>query len=265
MNELTGIPMPSVFLHKTAEQTEAEIITGLRALRPDVYKERLQDSDPAVSLIKSVSSELSLFRSYANEIARTQFVASYNDMHKPRRRFGFSEEYRSGALEIVSEISDELSEEEKLSLQSQDVFVDSDREGRVILWVLSKAKNGETHEDLTKKIEKILNQEDQKIKTDTIIARSAVGKEFNLRAKIWLYPRTPQEVFKGLEKRFRDAFSKFRGFGKDVNLSWISSVLHVPGVQNVDLSGTKALTVSKNECAWLNQVDLGTKEEGRQT
>ena len=265
MNELTGIPVPSVFLEKTAEQTEAEIIAKLKSLRPEVYDDRLQDSDPAVSLIKSVASELAIFRSYANEIARTQFVAWYGDRHKPRRRFGFSEEYRSGALEIEPEISGDLSEDEKLCRQPKDVFVDSDREGRVILWVLSKAKNGESHEDLTKKIEKILNQEDQKIKTDTIIARSAVGKEFNLKAKIWLYPRTPEEVFKGLEKRFRDAFSKFQGFGKDVNLSWVSSVLHVPGVQNVDLSDTGALTVSKNECAWLNQVDLGSKEAGRQT
>ena len=265
MSELAGIPLPSVFTEKSAEETESEITGELKNLRPDVYRGRLQDSDPAVSLIKAVSAELSAFRAYANEIARTQFVAWHGNRQKVRRRFGFGEEYRSRALEIRPDIADDADAEDILCRTSKDVLVDSDREGRVILWILSQAENGESHQDLTDKTEEILNQEDQKIKTDTIVARSAVGRAFSLKAKIWLYPTTPSEVFNGLEKRFRDAFAEFRGFGKDINLSWISSVLHVPGVQNVDLSETEPLNVGKNECAWLDGVDLGKKEEGRQT
>lgn len=264
-SELSGIPLPAVFQEKTAEETELEIIKKLEELRPDVYKNRLQESDPSVSVIKSVSAELSGFRAYANEISRTQFVAWYGNQQKARRRFGFGEEYKSGALKITLETREDAEEQEKLSRISKDVLVDSDREGRVILWVLSQAQNGETHTDLTEKIEETLNREDQKIKTDTIVARSAVGKPFSLKAKIWLYPTTPGEIFTGLEKRFRDAFAEFRGFGKDINLSWVGSVLHIPGVQNVDLSETDSLSVAKNECAWLDAVDLGEKEEGRQT
>jgi len=264
-SDLSGIPVPSVFHEKSREETEERIISRLKSLRPDIYANRLQPSDPAVSVVKSVSAELSEFRSYANEIARTQFVAWYKDQQRTRRRFGFGEEYKNRAMEISLQLPEEMGAEEKLARKSKDVLVDSDREGRVILWVLSQAQNGETHRDLTEKIEEILNQEDQKIKTDTIVARSAVGRPFSMSAKIWLYPTTPVEVFQGLNKRFRDAFAEFRGFGKDINLSWISSVLHVPGVQNVDLSETEPLQVGKNECAWLNEVDLGKKEEGRQT
>jgi len=260
-SDLSGIPVPTVFQEKSREETEERIISRLKSLRPDTYANRLQPSDPAVSVVKSVSAELSEFRSYANEIARTQFVAWYKDQQRTRRRFGFGEEYKNRALEISLQLSDEMEAEEKLARKSKDVLVDSDREGRVILWVLSEAKNGEAHRDLTAKIEEILNREDQKIKTDTIVARSAIGKPFQMEAKIWLYPTTPIEVFQGLRQRFIDAFAVFRAFEKDVNPSWISSVLHIAGVQNVDLSGTEPLRVGKNECAWLESVDISL--EGR--
>ncbi len=255
-SDLSGIPIPEVFQEKTSEEIEAALIAKLKNLKPDVYENRLQPADPAVSLIKSVASDLSRFRAFANEIGRTQFVAWHKDQQRTRRRFGFGEEYRTRALEIALDLPDETADEERLCRKSKDVLVDSDREGRVILWVLSHSKDGETHQDLTEVIESTLNQEDQKIKTDTIIARSATGKEFNLKAKIWLYPRTPTEIFEGLEARFIAAFKEFRGFQKDINLSWVSSVLHVPGVQDVDLSGTENLTVDLNECAFLNNVDI---------
>ena len=262
-SDLSGIPIPEVFQEKTTEEIETSLIARLRELKPEIYENRLQPADPAVSLIKSVASDLSRFRAYANEIGRTQFVAWHKDQQRTRRRFGFGEEYRTRALEIALNLPEETEEEVKLCRQSKDVLVDSDREGRVILWVLSNARSGETHTDLTGLIETTLNQEDQKIKTDTIIARSANGKEFNLTAKIWLYPRTPIEVFNGLKVQYEKAFQEFRGFQKDINLSWISSVLHVPGVQDVDLTGTENLTIALNECAFLNSADI--KLGGRRT
>lgn len=263
--ELAGIPFPKVFKELSPDEIEHELIVKLKESSPELYGENLQPSDPAVSVIKAVSSALSEFRSYANEIARTQFVAWHNDTQLPRRRFGFGEEYRSRALEISLNMPDDLEGNERLKRVSKDVLVDSDREGRVILWVLSKAQNGETDLELIKEIVKILNQEDQKIKTDTIVARSAIGKAFNLKAKIWLYPTTSEQIFSGLRIRFVEAFNEFRGFGKDVNLSWVASVLHVPGVQNVDLSKTTPLEVNYNECAWLESIDIGEKAAGRQT
>lgn len=262
-SDLSGIPVPEVFQEKSSEEIEAALIAKLKELRPEIYANRLQPADPAVSLIKSVASDLSRFRAFANEIGRTQFVAWHKDQQRTRRRFGFGEEYRTRALEIALDLPDETADEERLCRKSKDVLVDSDREGRVILWVLSHSKDGETHQDLTEVIESTLNQEDQKIKTDTIIARSATGKEFNLKAKIWLYPRTPTEIFEGLEARFEKAFRGFRGFQKDINLSWVSSVLHVQGVQDVELTGTENLTIALNECAFLNSVEI--KPGGRRT
>lgn len=107
---------------------------------------------------------------------------------------------------------------------------------RILAEIVAAGGYGSAPDDLVEIVRDVVLADSVRVVTDEVTVSGAEIIPIAISALIWLYPQTPGSVFTGLAAAFRAAFDAESGLGWNVTRSWITSRLHVPGVQRVELT-----------------------------
>ena len=225
-------------------------------------KDKLTDADPAKAIIASLAMELCDFKSYANQIALTQFRKWHNE--RAPKRFGYGKDYESRIRKDFTEQVKVAEENKKEVIVDARVVraIEIDGEdpeesyGKLIIYVRSAFPTGECSPEIVERMQGFINKDDNKIKTDTIIVRSVNPIPFALNAVLDLYPTSPPSDVTSIEKSFLEEIEGIRKIGAPIEISWLYSILHghkldIGGVKSVDLSKTDIPYIGPGDCFYV--------------
>lgn len=121
--------------------------------------------------------------------------------------------------------------------------------------VLSTDNGGIADQALLDAVSAECNQGSVRVVSDTLIIEAAAKIITPLTAQIWLLPDAPASLIDGLGAIIDAAIEAEGGLGFDVTRSWLTSKLHVAGVQRVSITAPAADIVVDGSSA----VAIGTK------
>lgn len=135
----------------------------------------------------------------------------------------------------------------------------------VTVTILSREGNGKAPDDLLKKVDVALNDEDVRPVADRVTVQSATIVNYEIEAVIYCYPAPEYEPITAAaeEKLKRYATSQHR-LGRDIVLSAIYAALHVEGVQRVEIKKPTAdIKLDKTQASFCTNiaVALGGSDE----
>lgn len=130
--------------------------------------------------------------------------------------------------------------------------------------VLATDNFGEPDAALLAAVRDLVTSDGVRVISDRVEVVAATSTTVNVAADIWLLPSAPQTVFEGLEATLRAALVTQGGLGFDVTRSWLTAMLHQPGVHKVVLSQPVAdAIVGDNAAAKFGSVSLTYKGRDR--
>ena len=260
---------PEVFNMSTHDKEEIEKRILQRIQKDNPGLAEIDSSDPIAITVSAIAQELSDYRGYANEIALTQFRKS--DQKRAPKRFGYALDYeeriRRGANQDINKNNEDPKQRirEVKIVRAIDVTTENREKayGKLIAFVISEAKKGELDSDFRKKIEAYINQDGNKIKTDTIEVRGAKAVPYKLEAKLDLDANTPPSKLGEIKTKLLEEFPKVHKIGVPCSESWIYAMLQAfditKGVKAVHLL-SKPPVIHEGQFAYLEQVTLNPGE-----
>ncbi|HAV1620243.1 TPA: baseplate assembly protein [Enterobacter hormaechei subsp. steigerwaltii] len=135
----------------------------------------------------------------------------------------------------------------------------------VVLTVLSREGDGTADNDLLAVVEKALNSESVRPVADRLTVRSAEIIPYRVEATIFLYPGPEAEpVMAAAKASLQRYIASQTRLGRDIRRSALYAVLHVEGVQRVELASPLAdVVLDKTQaasCTQWNVTNGGTDE-----
>ncbi|MFK7822785.1 MAG: hypothetical protein AB8G05_01410 [Oligoflexales bacterium] len=239
-----------------------------RLLERSGLDSELSEADPAKAIVSAIAMELCDFKSYANNIALTQF-RKWHEERAPKR-FGYGEDYESrikndfkNKYPVDGSNKKEVIVDAKV-VRAIDIVSEDEQEesyGKLIIYVRSAYPTGECSFAIIQEMQDFINKDDNKIKTDTIIVRSIKPVPFDLNATLDLYPTSPPSDVEKIAHAFLNEIESIRNIGAPIEISWLYSILHghklkITGVKSVDLSKTKIPKIGPGECFYLSECSI---------
>ena len=125
---------------------------------------------------------------------------------------------------------------------------------------MSTDGDGRASEDLIEKVRTALSAEDVRPVGDRLTVKSAEIINYQINARLYFYPGPESEPILNAAKNNLEAWIREqRKIGRDVALSAIMAVLHVQGVQRVELIEPKQnITVSDVQSAYCTSFNVST-------
>ncbi|CNE08494.1 baseplate assembly protein [Yersinia kristensenii] len=135
----------------------------------------------------------------------------------------------------------------------------------VTITVLSREGDGTANSDLLAAVEKALNADDVRPVGDRVTVQSAKIVPYQINATLYFYPGPEQEpIRQAAEQQLKTYISLQHRIGRDIRLSAIHAVLHVEGVQRVELaSPAHDMVLDKYQASYCTQYTItvgGTDE-----
>lgn len=120
--------------------------------------------------------------------------------------------------------------------------------------VLSSVNGGVPDTPMMNAVTAAVTARDVRGVNDVITVVAATQQTQNIAFRAWLLPEAPQSVFTGLEAVLRAAWATEGGIGFDLNPSWISARLHVPGVSKIEVTSPVAPVIADD----VKAIAIGT-------
>lgn len=249
------------------EEIEQRILSRIKKDNPSLTD--IDSSDPIAITVSAIAQEISDYRGYANNIALTQFRKS--DEERAPKRFGYALDYeeriRRGANKDIKKDNNDPKQKirEVKIVRAIDVATENKEKayGKLIAFVISEEKKGELDPDFRKKIEAYINQDENKIKTDTIEVRGTKAEPYSLEAKLDLDANTPPSKLGEIKERIEKEFPKVHKIGVPCSKSWIYAMLQAldltKGVKAVHLLSDPPI-IHEGQFAYLEKVILNPGE-----
>lgn len=146
-----------------------------------------------------------------------------------------------------------------------DISVVSPAPAYLTVSVLSREGNGSASADLLAAVERALNAEDVRPVGDRVTVQSAAIVPYQITATLYFYPGPEAEPIRtAAEKRLQSYINLQHRLGRDIRQSAIYAILHVEGVQRVELTTpAKDIVLDKHQasyCTAYRIIDGGTDE-----
>lgn len=90
----------------------------------------------------------------------------------------------------------------------------------------------------------------------TLGVRLALAKPVDVLASIWREASAPTNLVAQLDAAFRAQFATAATLGRPIARSWVTSVLHAPGVARVELNMPADIAIGADEFATLRTLQL---------
>ncbi|WP_316228718.1 baseplate J/gp47 family protein [Bradyrhizobium sp. SZCCHNR1045] len=141
-----------------------------------------------------------------------------------------------------------------------DVGVEGDAKGGVLVSILSKDNGGVASDDLLATVDAALNMPSIRGDNDHITVVRAVIRTVNVQADVWLLPEaTKDTTIAAAEAALRANFATERRLGWDLASDFVSASLRTTGVKRVALitpEPNSVVVTAANEAVALGTVDL---------
>lgn len=300
MIDLSRLPPPDVVEPLDFEAILAERKARLLELTPSADRPALEatlalESEPITKLLEETAYRELGLRQRINEAARAvmlawtrgadldQLAANFNverfllDPGNPaavppvpptfetdddlRARVQIAFEGLSVAGPRMAYVFHALSADPRVS----DVSAVSPAPAEALISVLSREGDGTAPQDLLDQVAAALNDENVRPVADRVTVQSAVIVPYAIDATLHLYPGPEAEpIIAEAEARLEAYIAAQRRIGRDIRRSAIYAVLHVEGVQRVELADpTEDVVISSSEAAWCAgfNLTLGAPDE----
>lgn len=298
--DLSRLPAPQIidvpdFDTLLNERKEALISLYPADQQADIARTLMLESEPIVKLLQeSVYREI-LLRQRINEAAQACMVAYAlgSDLDQLAANYGVSRLTVSPAdndavppVAAVMESDDALRLRVPAAFEGLSVagpaaayeFHARSADGRVAdasaispspacvtVTVLSREGNGEAPADLLEVVDSALNDENVRPVADRVTVQSASIVNYGVDAVLYLYPGPEAEPIRAAaEKKLAAFISAQARLGRDIRRSALYAVLHVEGVQRVELAQpVDDIVLDKTQAAWCTgwQITIGGNDE----
>lgn len=139
----------------------------------------------------------------------------------------------------------------------KDARADSPHPGLVRIAILSTETDGLARDDLIQKVASVIQSDSIRVLTDTVEIVPCTITNIDVKAKVFLYPNTPETVLEDAKNQLEKAFESQKSLGWDVSTSWITAHLFVEGIQKIELDSPQAdLEIADDACAALKCQQL---------
>lgn len=139
----------------------------------------------------------------------------------------------------------------------KDARADSPKSGLVRIALLSTENDGFASDDLIRKVSEVIQSDSVRVLTDTVEVVPCTITNIAVKAKVFLYPNTPETVLITAQKQLESAFDAQKSLGWDVSTSWITAHLFVDGIQKIELESPQSdIVVADDACAALKCQQL---------
>ncbi|MDN0081613.1 baseplate J/gp47 family protein [Crenobacter sp. SG2305] len=146
-----------------------------------------------------------------------------------------------------------------------DVAVTSPAPAEVVITVLSREGDGTASPDLLDKVRAYLSDEDRRPVADRLTVQSASIINYRADAVLYLYPGPEAEPIKlAAEKALAAQVNQRRRLGQDIRLTKLTAVVHVEGVQRIELPAPAAdLVLDDHQAGYCTgySVKIGGTDE----
>lgn len=134
----------------------------------------------------------------------------------------------------------------------KDARADSPHPGLVRIAILSTETDGLARDDLIQKVVSVIQSDSVRVLTDTVEIVPCTITNINVKAKVFLYPNTPETVLEDAKNQLEKAFESQKSLGWDVSTSWITAHLFVEGIQKIELDSPQTdIEIADDACAAL--------------
>lgn len=283
--DLTHLPPPDVI-----EQLSFEAI--LEAYKDD-FKNRFPDfeayieNEPVIKLMEVVAFRELIMRQRINDAAHAVMPAYANgaDLDHIALLFGVTrlviEEADPEAVPpepVVMEPDEELRKRYFLAINSlntagsrngylfhaftcpdvKDVASSSPVPGVVEVTILGRTDDGELADETIREVETILNEDDIRPLTDTVIVKKAGIVRYVIDATIVTLPGPDAElIIQNARKSVENYVNGVSLIGRAVTISGIYAALHQPGVERVVLNDpTETISIAGDEAGFCERITL---------
>ncbi|MBF0374298.1 MAG: baseplate J/gp47 family protein [Alphaproteobacteria bacterium] len=138
-----------------------------------------------------------------------------------------------------------------------DAAVFSPEPGRVRVAVMGATGDGTPTPELLAAVAARVGADDVRVLTDHVEIVPVQVLPLHVVANVWLTLDAPAETGAGLATRLTTALAAETSLGWNVTRSWLTSVLHPPGVQRVELSSPESdLIIAPDQVAALTSVAI---------
>ncbi|HGO5816120.1 TPA: baseplate J/gp47 family protein [Mannheimia haemolytica] len=140
----------------------------------------------------------------------------------------------------------------------KDVNVASPTAGTVEVTLLSTTDNGIAQSNLINKVRDVLNDEQVRPLTDTVLVKSAEIINYQINAQITLYPSILESVVvENVQNAVKAYIIKQHHLGLDITLSGIYAAIHQEGVQNVVLiSPARNIVIQPTQAGYCTEITI---------
>jgi len=120
--------------------------------------------------------------------------------------------------------------------------------------ILSRDNGGIPDQAMLDAVDQEVQQQTVRLMNDTVIVEPAVSQTVDIKGRFWILPTASSVVGDTLEPVLRAAWDKETGIGFDLELSWIESKLHVPGIKKIIIDAPATSIVATDNAA----IAIGT-------
>ncbi|MER9506042.1 baseplate J/gp47 family protein [Mesorhizobium sp. M0579] len=268
---LEGLPVPAIIATLSYEEIRLNTINKLVAIDPTYSG--LLESDPAIKVIEAASYDDLVLRQRVNDAARANllFFARGADLDHLAAFYD--------VLRLVGETDSALQTRTILAIQGRstggteeqykyvartadvrvkDVAVYQVNGGPKLRVALLSAVNGGVPDaPMLAAVTAAVTAPGVRAINDVIEVVSATQAPQNIVLDVWLLPNAPLAIIDSMETLIRSAWFDESGIGFDLNPSWITARVHLPGVSRVVvLSPAGPVVENDNHAATLGTITV---------
>ncbi|GLS27366.1 baseplate J/gp47 family protein [Marinibactrum halimedae] len=262
--DLSELPPPNILEALDYDTILAATKTELKAIAPDIDVDALLPSDPITKLLEIMAYREMHLLHRINESAQGVMLAKATGANLDNlaallniQRLILEPGEPSAGIEPVFESDERLRERTQLafegfstagpvgayvfhalsaSAQVKDVVVYSDFPGEVEVRILSTEEDGKASPELLTKVSDALNDDNVRPITDLVSVNSADIVPYTINATLVLAEGVgAQEVLELARAATKAYIEKSHKLGFDITRAALFSILHQPGVKNVQL------------------------------
>ncbi|ESZ63515.1 baseplate J/gp47 family protein [Mesorhizobium sp. C120A] len=268
---LEGLPVPAIIATLSYEEIRLNTINKLVDIDPTYSA--LLESDPAIKVIEAASYDDLVLRQRVNDAARANLLffargadldhlAAFYDVLRLVGETDSALQTRT-ILAIQGRSTGGTEEQYKYVARTADVRVKDvavyqvDGGPKLRVALLSAVNGGVPDTPMLAAVTAAVTAPGVRAINDVIEVVSATQAPQNIVLNVWLLPNAPLAIIDSMETLIRSAWFDEGGIGFDLNPSWITARVHLPGVSRVVVVSPAAPVVENdNQAATLGTITV---------
>ncbi|MER9393896.1 MULTISPECIES: baseplate J/gp47 family protein [unclassified Mesorhizobium] len=268
---LEGLPVPAIIATLSYEEIRLNTINKLVGIDPTYSA--LLESDPAIKAIEAASYDDLVLRQRVNDAARANLLffargadldhlATFYDVLRLVGETDSALQTRT-ILAIQGRSTGGTEEQYKYVARTADVRVKDvavyqvDGGPKLRVALLSAVNGGVPDAPMLAAVTAAVTAPGVRAINDVIEVVSATQAPQDIILNVWLLPNAPLAIIDSMETLIRSAWFDEGGIGFDLNPSWITARVHLPGVSRVVVVSPAAPVIENdNQAATLGTITV---------